>query len=392
MAKNFVLGIDIGSSGVQSVIAGWDRYGENLRILGAGSFQASGIRRGKIIDIEEVSKGLGSSTAEVQKKAGLKTRSCVLAIGGHDLSAIRSKGLVMVSRANHEISDFDANRAVEQCQSNIEPLANRDILHSYPLSFTVDGKFKTVNPASMTGSKLECEAIFITALSRDVKNAVRAAELAGLMVEDVVASPIAAARAVMSRKHKEVGSILIDIGAGTSSLAVFEEGLPISLEVLPYGSANITSDLALGFKTTIDEAEEIKKNFSPSSALPAKKQTAEIISARLSDIFELVNKHLKKIERARLLPAGAVLTGGGAKISDIVSFTKDYLELPAEVGDFEEVRMPDGLEAGPWAVAVGLCLMAYDASRGGAGFGSSSSGLANATKNAAFRWLKSLLP
>lgn len=391
MAKNFVLGIDIGSSGVQSVITGWDRYGENLRILGAGSFQTLGIRRGKIIDIEDVSKGLKSSVLEAQKKSGLKVRSCVLSIGGPDLGAIRSKGLIMVSRANHEISEFDANRAIEQCQSNIEPLTNRDILHSFPLSFTVDGKFKIPNPVGMAGSKLECEAIFITALSRDVKNATRVAELAGLLVEDIVASPIASSRAVLPKRHKEVGSILIDIGAGTSSLAVFEEGLPISLEVLPYGSANITSDLALGFKTTIDEAEEIKKNFSPASALPSKKQTAEIISARLSDIFELVNKHLKKIERARLLPAGAVLTGGGARISDITSFTKDYLELPAQVGDFEEVRMPDGMDAGSWAVAVGLCLMAYDAYRGFSGSGSSSE-FANKTKNTVVRWLKSLLP
>ncbi|QQG45808.1 MAG: cell division protein FtsA [Candidatus Niyogibacteria bacterium] len=388
MAKNFVLGIDIGSSGVQSVVAGWDKRGEGLKILGVGSSPSSGIRRGKIIDIEETSKSLKASVVMAEKKSGLRLRSGVLSVGGTDLAYVRSKGLIMVSRANHEISEFDAARALEQCQSNIEPLTNREVLHSFALSFTVDGQFKTPDPTGMVGSKLECEAIFITALSRDIKNVVRVAELSGFMAEDVIASPIAAARAVLPKRHKEVGAMLIDIGAGTSSLAVFEEGLPISLEVLPYGSANITSDLAIGFKTTIDEAENMKKNFSASSA-SSKKQAADIISARLSDIFELTNKHLKKIDRVKLLPAGVVLTGGGARLPDLPDFVKDYLELPVRMGDFEETRMPDGLDIGPWSVAVGLCIMAYDASQGRPGFGSN---LTAKTKNAAFRWLKSLLP
>lgn len=356
--------------------------------MGVGFAPSTGIRRGKIIDVEEVSKSLKASVAMAEKRSGLRLRSGVLSVGGTDLSALRSKGLIMVSRASNEISEFDAKRAVDQCQSNIEPLTNRDVLHSFPLSFTVDGQFKTPNPVGMAGSKLECDSIFVTALSKDVRNAVRAMELAGLMAEDVVASPIAAARAVLPKRHKEVGSILLDIGASTSSLVVFEEGLPISLEVLPYGSFNITNDVALGFRIPIDEAEEMKKNFSTPS-VPAKKQLAEIISARLSDIFELANKHLKKIERVRLLPAGAVLTGGGAGLSEIAGFAKDYLELPAQIGQFDEVRMPDGLEPGPWAVAVGLCLMAHDSAKGQNDYGFE---ITRKTGGAVLRWLKSLLP
>ncbi|OGZ30798.1 MAG: cell division protein FtsA [Candidatus Niyogibacteria bacterium RIFCSPLOWO2_01_FULL_45_48] len=388
MARNFVLGVDIGSSGIYSVVGGWDGRAEGLKILGTGFAQSSGIRRGKIIDVGEVSGGIKASVAMAEKKSGLRLKSGVLSIGGTDLSALRSKGLIMVSRASNEISDFDAKRALDQCQSNIEPLTNRDVLHSYPLSFTVDGQFKTLNPVGMAGSKLECEAVFITALSRDIKNAVRAMELADLMTEDVLASPIASARAVLPKRHKEVGSVLIDIGASTSSLAVFEEGLPISLEVLPFGSFNITNDVALGFQISIDEAEEMKKNF-PIPAAPSKKRLAEIISARLSDIFELTNKHLKKIERVRLLPAGAVLTGGGSRLAEITAFAKDYLELPAQIGQLEEVRMPDGLEPGPWAVAVGLCLMAHDSAKGQNDYGFE---ITRKTGGAVLRWLKSLLP
>ncbi|MEK7566924.1 MAG: cell division protein FtsA [Patescibacteria group bacterium] len=388
MAKNIILGIDIGSSNVQSVIAGWDYNDDGLKILGVGLATSSGIRRGKIIGIEEVSKSLRSSVAMAEKKSGLKMRSAFLSIGGTDLSSVRSKGLIMVSRANNEISEHDVGRAIEQCQSNIEPLTNREVLHNYPLSFTVDGQFKVSNPVGMAGSKLECDAIFITALNKDVRGAIRAAELAGLMVEDVVASPIAASRAVLPKRHKEVGSILIDIGASTSSLAVFEEGLPISLEVLPYGSANITNDIATVFRTTIDMAEEMKRNFSSPTAA-ARRQLAEIISARLSDIFELTNKHLKKIERAKLLPAGAVITGGGARLSEIASFARDYLELPAQVGQFDDVSMPDGLDAGTWAVAVGLCFMAYDSAKG---HPNGNFEILKRPKNAIARWLKSLLP
>ena len=388
MAKNIILGIDIGSSNIQSVIAGWDHKDDGLKILGAGFAASNGVRRGKIVDIEETSKSTRFAVAMAEKKSGLKTRSAFLSIGGTDLASVRSRGLIMVSRANNEISEHDVRRAVEQCQSNIEPLTNREVLHDYPLSFTVDGQFKVLNPVGMAGSKLECDAIFITALNKDIKNAIRTAELAGLMVEDVVASPIAASRAVLPKRHKEVGSMLIDIGAGTSSLEVFQEGLPISLEVLPYGSANITNDVAQGFKVALDEAEEMKKNFSSPTAA-ARRQLAEMISARLSDIFELTNKHLKKIERVRLLPAGAVITGGGARLAEIASFARDYLELPAQVGQFEEVRMPDGLDAGPWAVAVGLCLMAHDSSKGNM---NGNFEIFKRPKSAITSWLKSLLP
>lgn len=387
MAKNVVLGIDFGSSSVQSVICGWEKD-KSPRMLGWGAAPSLGIRRGQIIDVEAAAKSLKQSLEKAEKKANLRMRSAFFGIGGVGLEAFRARGVAAVSRASGEISEYDIQRAVDVCRSNIEPLANREVLHSLPLMFTIDGALKTTNPAGMSGTRLECEALFITAINKDIRNVIRTAELAGLVIEDIVAAPLAAARAVLSRRHKEVGSMLMDLGASTATLIVFEEGLPISLEVLPFGSANITNDIAVGFKIGLEDAEEMKKSFSTWGA-PTKKQLAEIISARLSDIFELSLKHLKKIERVKLLPAGIILSGGGARLFDLVQFTKDYLGLPAQLGFFDEVALPEGLDHGSWAAAVGLCLLVYDSVKGRQDIGFE---LSRKTGNLIIRWLKSLLP
>ncbi|MEK7599301.1 MAG: cell division protein FtsA [Patescibacteria group bacterium] len=386
MAKNVVLGVDFGSCSVVSVIAGWEN-GKGMRVLGLGTAASEGVRRGQIIDVEAAARSLRSSLDIAEKKANLRMNSGFFTIGGIGLGAARAKGAVAVSRANNEISEHDVRRALDACQSNLEPMANREILHSIPLTFTVDGNLSSLNPVGMSGIRLECESFFITAINKDVRNIVRTAELAGLTVEDVVAAPMAAARAVLSKRHKEVGCMLMDLGAATSTLIIFEEGSPISLEVLPFGSGSITNDLAIGFKISLDEAEEMKKSFLASAT--AKKQLVEIISARLSDIFELTNKHLKRIDRLRLLPAGVVLTGGGSAFSDLAVFAKDYLGLPAQTGSLEEIVLPDGMTGGQWSAAIGLCLMVFDSIKGRPEIGFE---LTRKTGNILLRWLKSLLP
>lgn len=388
MAKNISVGIDIGSASIQSVISTWGRKEQGLRILGLGSAESVGVRKGRIVDVEAAAKSLGDSLRAAEKHAGVRIKSAILAAGGVGIESTRSKGSAVVTRANNEISEYDVGRALEVAQSNLDPLVNHEILHSLPLAFTIDGNLKTASPVGMKGTKLECHAMFITALAKDIRNLVKCAELAGVVVEDVVAAPLAASRAMLPKRHKDVGTILMDIGGSTCTLAVFEEGMPLSLEVLPIGSTNITHDLAIGFKTTLEEAEELKQSFEVRGAA-AKKQLAEIISARLSDIFELTNKHLKKIERVALLPAGVVLTGGGAAMAEIDDFAKDYLELPAFVGQVVGANFPTSMQAGPWAVSIGLCLLAYDSVKGKPEPGFE---LTRKTGNIILRWVKSLLP
>lgn len=388
MVKRILVGIDIGSATAQCVVSAADRSAGTLSIVGMGMAESFGVRKGKIVDVDAASKSIIAVVRRAEKQAGFRIKSAALALGGIDLTAMRARGLVAVSRASGEISEQDACRAVEAAQSNLEPLSNREILHSIPLLYTVDGGIKTMSPVGMTGSKIECEALFVTALQKDARNVMRCAELAGIAVEDIVAGPLAAARAMIPRRYKEVGTLLIDIGASTVSLAVFEEGIPISLEVLPYGSANITHDLAIGFKTDLERAEELKRVFD-ARTMSAKKQLAEIVSARLSDIFDLTNKHLKKIEREQLLPAGVVVTGGGSQLAELVDFAKEYLELPAQVGMMQDAILPTGAVSSQWATAVGLCLLMQDAAKGSAGLGFE---FTHKVGNFVLRWIKSLLP
>lgn len=388
MAKHITVGIDIGSATIQSVIGTWDVNKETLQILGLGSAVSTGVRRGRIVEIEAASKSLETSLRVAQRQAGVRVKSAFLGMGGAGLEAFRSKGSVAVSRASSEISEFDVERALEAAQANLHPLINHEILHSLPLGFTIDAHLKTTSPVGMSGTKLECQAIFITVLQKDIRNLVKCAELAGIGVEDVIAAPLASSRAILSDRNKDVGTILMDIGAATVSLMAYEEGMPISLEVLPIGSANITHDVAIGFKTTLDEAEELKRSFG-SQGMSLKKQLAEIVSARLSDIFDLTNKHLKKIERERLLPAGVILTGGGTRLAELVDFAKDCLELPVQIGSLQRVNLPSAIDSRLWAVAVGLCLLANDSPKQGSEFGLE---IGHKAKNIVVRWIKSLLP
>ncbi|MBI2038682.1 MAG: cell division protein FtsA [Candidatus Niyogibacteria bacterium] len=388
MVKRIAVGIDIGSQTTQCVASAVDRSSGTLSILGMGIAESFGVRKGKIVDADAASKSMIAALRRAEKQAGFRIKSATLSAGGVDLAAMRSKGLAAVSRASGEISEHDARRSIEAAQANLEPLSNREILHSIPLVYTIDGGIKTASPVGMTGSKIECEALFVTALQKDVRNLMRSAELAGIVVTDIMAGPLAAARAIIPRRYKEVGTLLIDIGASTVSLAVFEEGIPISLEVLPYGSANITHDLAIGFKMDLERAEELKQVFD-ARTMSAKKQLAEIVSARLSDIFDLTNKHLKKIERERLLPAGVVVTGGGSQLAELIDFTKDCLELPAQIGALQDAVLPMGVQNSQWATAVGLCLLAQDGVRGRPELGFE---LTHKAGNFVWRWIKSLLP
>src|SRR3989344_8753780 len=210
MVKRIAIGIDIGSATTQCVVSALERSSGTLSIMGVGMAESFGVRKGKIVDTDAASKSMIAALRRAEKQAGFRIKSAALALGGVDLVAMRARGLAAVSRASGEISEQDARRAVEAAQSNLEPLSNREILHSVPLLYIVDGGIKTTSPVGMTGAKIECEALFVTALQKDVRNAMRCAELAGIAVDDIVAGPLAAGRATDPRPYKKVGTLPID--------------------------------------------------------------------------------------------------------------------------------------------------------------------------------------
>lgn len=387
-----VVGIDVGSSKIKIValerFQNGDRQG--FRILGSGSFPSQGLRRGEILDQKELAISFNNCLKKCQASAGFPIEEAYLGVEGENLKTFRAKGVVAVSRADEEITEYDIERVIEAGKGNLGQLINREVIHSIPISFKIDDNFETQNPVGLKGMRLEADILFVTILGRNLKNLIKSLEANKVAITKIVASPLASSRLLLSKSQKEVGVLLLDIGGNNFSLIVFEQGVPISMEVFPIGSDHITQDIGLGFQISLKEAEEIKISYNNDNITrEQKKKLDDIIEARFSDIFELVDRHLKKIGRSGLLPAGIVLTGGGANLPGISEYAKKFLRLPAQVclpeDQFEtndqNMRLPQ------WSVAIGLCLTAIDDLQNSKSFGSFSG-----RPSFLLKWLRSLLP
>lgn len=349
MARSIITGIDIGTHQIKVVIAHATERNDNglPKILGVGAVESRGLRHGYIVNIADASVSIRRAVSEAEKKAGVKVKKAFIAIGGIGLGSIVSSSSVIISRADLEITNLDVKKVQEQCEKDIPAAAilNKKIINQIPLQYKIDGKATHGRPEGMKGSKFEIKTLYITCLEHHLNDLMQAVEEAGIAVEDVVAAPIAANLVTLSKSQRIAGCVLANIGAETVSIAVFENSAPTSLEVLSIGSTDITNDIALGLKVPLEEAEQIKIGAITGSAYPRKK-LEEIIYARLSDIFELIESHLKKIGRNGLLPAGIVLTGGGSSLSNIEDVAKTALRLPARIGGKDSI----------WVVAYGLCV------------------------------------
>lgn len=399
MARKIITGIDIGTSTIKVVIAEKKSEG-SLNILGISQKSSRGMRRGYIINLEEISKSIKSALDAAEKKAGIRVKSAYVGIGGISLGSIKARGSVMVSRADGEVTEHDIKRALEQCESSIsKETANKEIIHEIPLSFKVDGNAALGSPIGTKGEKLETECLYITCINQHLADLVKSVEMCGITIEDIIASPVAASSVAVTRHQKEVGCVLANLGASTISLIVFEEGIPISLEIYPIGSTHITNDIALGLQVPLEEAEKIKIEYGAGSSI-SKKRLSDIIVARLNDIFELIESHLKKIRRNGLLPAGIILTGGGSNLMSLEEIAKASLRLPAKIATPLPVNNQDLNITGPYkdyvlndpgnSVALGLCTMSTknDTLKGK----TEGKSPFNALKPAIKRWLKSFLP
>lgn len=361
MARTISVGIDIGTYQVKVVVAENIREDgrEIPRVIGVGYAESRGMRNGYILNQRDAVKSMRQAVAQAEKAAGIKIQSAFASIGGIGLGSVTSVGSVIISRADSEITELDVKKAVEVSQDTIPQAhsVNRKIIHTIPLSFKVDGKPALGKPEGLTGSKLEVKTLFITCWERHINDLLETFQEAGIEVEDITASPIAASLVTLTKQQKMAGAVLANIGSETVSIVVYENNLPVSLEVFPYGSSDITNDIALGLRIPLEEAEEIKRG-SLVGASYSRKRLEEIIAARLSDIFELIEAHLKKIGRNGLLPAGIILTGGGSAIEAIGDLAKVSLQLPSRIA---QVSFGDTLQGqirdASWSVAYGLCIM-----------------------------------
>ncbi len=371
--NHIVTGIDIGTHAVRVVIAEWDTKNGSPKILGIGTVESHGLRHGYIVNHGEAARNIAAAIAKAEKEAGVKVRHAFLSSGGVGLEGYTGYGAAMVSRADNEVSAEDIEKAISASEATVPGIQNKKVVYLIPLAYRLDGKEVLGKPSGMRGIKLEVKVLFITMLAQHVGDIIHAAEEAGIEVDDIFPSPIAASFVTLTRQQKTAGCILANIGAETVSIVVFEDNTPVSLKVFPLGSMNITNDIALGFRISLEEAEEVKTGRMNDSRY-ARRRVEEIVGARLSDIFELIEAHLKKIDRSGLLPAGIVLTGGGASIEQVSELAKSTLKIPSRVsassfggaGGHGGISNARGKIEGyvqeiknlpAWTVAYGLCVM-----------------------------------
>lgn len=409
MAKeNLLVGLDVGSTKV-AVTSGEIVEGM-VNVTGFVKVPNNGVRKGTVVDIEDTVSAISDALEKLERISGSRISSAVVGISGPHISTSISKGVVAVARADGEIGKSDVERVITAAKTVALP-PNREIIHVIPRSYTVDGQEAIVDPTGMTGIRLEVEALVISGATSAIKNLTKCVYQAGLEIQGLVFSPIACAHNMMSKRQKEIGSILLDMGGGTTSLAVYEESDILHAAVIPVGSSHITNDLAIGLRTSVETAEKIKTKFG--SAIPDKireaetislsqfdtgedqrierKYVSEIIQARLGEIFTLVNSELKKIGKEGMLPAGVVLTGGGSKLEDLIEATKEELRLPTAYGtmNLEMGGFVDKLNEPVYASSVGLMLYALEESlQGNLGSLAVGESIYNKTKN----FFKQFLP
>ncbi|OGY62927.1 MAG: cell division protein FtsA [Candidatus Harrisonbacteria bacterium RIFCSPHIGHO2_01_FULL_44_13] len=348
--NNFIVGLDIGSLTIKAAIGEIKRDGK-LSLIQVFKVPSQGIRRGAVDDLADATRSINLALAELKKISKDAVKNIFVSIGNADARVQNSRGIVAVSRADYEICRDDIDRVIQASRAvNLPP--NRMVVHAITREFIVDGVGDIRDPLGMVGNRLEVNSLIIDAFSPAVKNLTKCVEVAGGIIGGLIFAPMAGSRAVLSRNQKELGVALLDIGFGKTSLSVYEENKLINAKVFPIGASNVTNDLAIGLKTSVEVAETVKfsfgsalskevgvretvelKKFDPRSrGVVSRRFISEIIEVRLAEIFEFVNNELKHIGKAARLPGGVVLIGGGAKIPGIADLARQELRLSTQIG------------------------------------------------------------
>lgn len=348
-----ITGLDIGSTAIRVAVGQYTRdlKGSDLRILGAVEVPSLGVHKGAVTSIEETVSSISHALEQIERLVGAPVEHAWIGISGTHIQFQGSKGVVAVAKADGEISAADVERALEAARTVAAPL-NYEVLHVLTKGFAVDGQTGIKDPIGMTGIRLEADVQMIHGSSAHLKNITKAVYRTGIDIDDLVLSILVTADVVTTSRQKDLGVAVVNIGGGTTSMVVYEEGEMITTAMFQIGSDHITNDLAIGLRTSIDVAERVKLEWG--HCLPKqfhKKDTvdifeagaeyheeverqyiAEIVSARAAEIMEKIDSELEKSGKSGLLPAGVVFTGGGAKVSGLIDLAKAELRLPAALG------------------------------------------------------------
>ncbi len=358
MSRRIATGIDIGTYQVKMVVVeelSDKRGGRQLRIIGTGLAESKGLRHGYIVNKEEVSASILKAKREAEATARVPIHTAFLAIGGISLDEARATGIAIISRADQEITILDLEKAGKVAREAAAPgFLNRNVLHSIPLEYRIDGNKVLGDPVGMKGVRIEVDYLFVTCLAQHEDVLTKAVEDVDIEVIDQMASPLAGSYVLLEGDQKMKGCVLANIGAETISIVVYDEGIPVSVKVFPMGSSHITDDIALGFRISLEEAERVKLGRIGGQMYPRKK-VDDLIVSRLNSMFILIDKHLKSIGRRGPLPAGIIISGGGAGIGVISDIARGTLKLPSRLAELR-LTTDTKIRDATWAVAYGLAL------------------------------------
>lgn len=409
MKEQIFTGLDIGSSMIHIAVGQINAEGE-MQIIGGASHPSDGINKGSVVSVEDAIASISKCLEKAERMIGQPINDGIVGVAGINTKTQSSRGVVAITRSKGDISVDDVDRALDAAQTAITPI-NYEILHNIPICYNVDGQ-SIKDPVGMSGTRLEVESLIIESLVAQTTNLTKAVFRTGVNVSgQLIYSGLAATEAALDKRQKELGVAVVDIGATTTILTVYEEGNIILTKVLPIGAGYITNDIAVCLRVQVDLAEKIKLFYG--TALPAevdkkdeinlseidenetesimKKELASIIEARVEEIFNLVDSELQIISRSGKLPAGIVLVGGGAKLKGIVEVAKRQFRLPVIIGRPNNVSVAiDKINDPSFVTAVGLVLCGSHNKQSGQGVFRSVSGAIGQTTQKIKNLFKSL--
>lgn len=366
--------LDVGSSKIRTLVATAEDKKSLMNIVGVGISPSNGIRKGMVSDIDEAVSNITAALEDAERMSGDQIHRVFVSFSGPNVETYDSRGVIAISGNNAEIKEDDVDRVLDAARAVSLP-ANREILRIIPKRFTVDSQHNVKYPVGMTGIRLEVEAHIIAGQTSAIKNLEKCLYQAGVDTEEIIPSSLAASEAVLDRKQKELGVVLIEIGSCSTSIAVFEEGTVVYSSVIPIGGEHVTNDIAIGIRCAIETAEKVKIEFGTGMVddvsereeidlsqisktdahVVSKKEVAKIIEARYHEIFMMVRDELASINRDGMLPAGAVLCGGSVKMPGVVDLARNSLQLPVQIGFPKEVEgIIDRIDDPSFATSIGL--------------------------------------
>jgi cell division protein FtsA len=399
--ENRIAGLDIGTTKIAAIISETDETGKP-KIVGVGTRPSEGLKRGLVINLEKTVESVASAVEDAEMMAGVKVDSVYAGIAGDHIRSINSRGVIAVSRSDHEITPSDVEKVIEAAKTVALPM-DREIIHVLPQEFTVDEQPGIKAPIGMVGVRLETEVHIVTGAVTAAQNIYRGVKKAGLEVEDLVLQPLASSYALLSPDEEELGVALIDLGGGTTDFAIFFDGSIRHTGVVGLGGKNVTNDIAIGLRTPVDQAEEIKKTFGSALSslvdsdeeiqVPAvgggepkqisRNVLASIIEPRMEEILSLTLQELKKSNHFDLLATGIVLTGGGSLMEGVVELSERIFDVPVRTGKPTGISGLEQMVSSPiYSTGVGLIQYGWEQFKAGrSGGGLKAKGLFRKMKN-----------